>query len=752
MFFNFISPLKTTNPYNQSTNIMNHNSYVNESINLQGNLYIKDEKSPIQQLSENCSIYMKINNEKTFEYSFIIKNNKNSNWNIIQFLIDKEFQIFKFINNIRNNCIIIYKNLTFYIFELFNNNDTSDKEELFLEKLEILKISSNLKISIYEAMKGKIKNGGYIVDCGNINDLSLFLEKYFHKEGINPMNQEINNPIHNSFSLNLNNNNNNNYINKNVFMSNFTMYKEIYISRGTSFKYDKYSEEVIPFENNQIGNNLSFLKVNKIGYNSYILLLEQSNQILGFTKIDNNIDVSLNENLDSISFISQKLNSNEESCAYTFVFEDKYNEINVFKNLLLRCLYEKNNYVEDFSDIKSVSNFCGMDIDNNDDIDDKYSFLSSKSKIIDLDQYSLIKNINSKDKTKNKLILQTYNNHRTFVLKDNNQIDIFKTNNDDNKLINISSISPIKIKTKNKYNDKNIIISNAKMFNNDNEILFQDSNNKNKIWQYDLNKENIIQDWECDSNNNIFNNTKNNYNIDKLIDITYPKKLGQLNEKNEMIGINSNNIFLLDGRVHRKIKIVNVKNYSFNPNFKSIITTGFGGIAVGAENGDIRLFDEVGNNAKTLITGFDQPIRYLDSSVDGKYILATCDKFIMVVNTENEFNLNGFNTSFGRSKIKPLILHLSPNDLMKYNISNELFTPAKFNNNTNSNEVMIISSLGQYVILWNFKQVKNGVTNLYKIINVNEFVIGNTTKFDKNQLIIALSDKLRLQNETIIKD
>ena len=393
-----------------------------------------------------------------------------------------------------------------------------------------------------------------------------------------------------------------------------------------------------------------------------------------------------------------------------------------------------------------------MDIDNNDDIDDKYSFLSSKSKIIDLEQYSLIKNIDSKDKTKNKLILQTYNNHRTFVIKDNNQIDIFKTNNDDNKLINISSISPIKIKTKNKYNDKNIIISNAKMFNNDNEILFQDSNNKNKVWQYDLNKENIIQDWECDSNNNIFNNINNNYNIDNLIDITYPNKLGQLNEKNEMIGINSNNIFLLDGRVNRKNKIVNIKNFSFNPNFKSIITTGFGGIAVGSENGDIRLFDEVGNNAKTLITGFDQPIRYLDSSIDGKYILATCDKFIMVVNTENEFNFNGFNTCFGRSKIKPLILNVSPNDLIKYNISNELFTPAKFNNNTNCQEMMIISSLGQYVILWNFKQVQNGVTNLYRIINVNEFVIGNTTKFDKNQLIIALSDKLRLQNETIIKD
>ena len=65
-----------------------------------------------------------------------------------------------------------------------------------------------------------------------------------------------------------------------------------------------------------------------------------------------------------------------------------------------------------------------------------------------------------------------------------------------------------------------------------------------------------------------------------------------------------------------------------------------------------------------------------------------------------------------------------------YNISNELFTPAKFNNNTNCKEMMIISSLGQYVILWNFKQVQNGQTDSYRIINTNKFVIDNTIPFE----------------------
>ena len=741
IFWRFLSPVKTSNPQDQSTNMMNHNSFVNESLNIQGKLYIKNEKTQIQQLSEICTVYMTIINEKFYEYTLNIKNNIKGPWDIIQFIIDKDFQLFHFINCLGNKCIMFYKNATFYILELFNDNIREGKDKIFLEKFSVIKVSSILKISINEALKQNDKKEEYIIDCGEINELNIFLDNYFIKKGLNSKFLEYNNPLNKSFSFNKII-----FINKNEFMQNFPIYKEIYMCKGIAFKYDKYIEDAIPIDNS---NNVSFLKVSKVGYNDYILVLEQNDNIMAFTKIINEIDISINENLASISFISQQYNLNEEIAAFTFVFKDSsLNEINYLKKLILRCLYEKNNYIEDFSNIHSVTkfDFTNINIDY-EDIEDDLSFLSSKSKIIDIGLYSLTKNINSKEKTKNKLILQSYNNH-TFVIKENNEIDIFKTNLEDDKLINISSISPIKIKNENSF-FQDIIISKAKMFNNDNEILFQDSNNKNTIYQYDLNKQQIIQDWDCDVNKKFLNC---NINTDDLIDFTYPKKLGQLNEKNEMIGINCNSIFLLDQRVNRKNKIVDFKNYSTHPNFESIVTTGFGGIATGSENGDIRLFNEIGRNAKTLMTGFNYPIKYLDSTIDGKYILATCDKYILVINTENEYNLNGFNTCFGTTKIKPLILHLSINDLIKYNLNNEFFTPAKFNNNTNCKEMMIISSLGQYIILWNFKQVQNGETNIYRIINVNEYVIGKTTKFDKNQLIIALPDKLRLQNEKLLKE
>ena len=104
-----------------------------------------------------------------------------------------------------------------------------------------------------------------------------------------------------------------------------------------------------------------------------------------------------------------------------------------------------------------------------------------------------------------------------------------------------------------------------------------------------------------------------------MIDFTYPQKLAQLNGQNEMIDINSNNLVLLDSKVYRKNLIVDTKNFSINPELECVINTGYGGIVTGSENEDIRLLNEI-VNAKILITGFNNPIRYLDSYIDGKYI------------------------------------------------------------------------------------------------------------------------------------
>ena len=71
-----------------------------------------------------------------------------------------------------------------------------------------------------------------------------------------------------------------------------------------------------------------------------------------------------------------------------------------------------------------------------------------------------------------------------------------------------------------------------------------------------------------------------------------------------IIGCSTNALFTMDGRVNDKNKIVESKNYKTNPKMETMATTSFGGIAVGSSNGEIRLYKQVGQNAKTLLPGF----------------------------------------------------------------------------------------------------------------------------------------------------
>jgi len=157
----------------------------------------------------------------------------------------------------------------------------------------------------------------------------------------------------------------------------------------------------------------------------------------------------------------------------------------------------------------------------------------------------------TENKTKNKYMAQAYKYDRSFVIKDNNSIDVLNTGDDGNKLIKAQSFNPFK-------NKESVQISEAKMFGGDNQILFKDKNNKDTLWQFDLNKQSIIEEWKCGENGA------------ELLDFTHSTKFGQMEAQCDIIGINKNKIFAMDGRVNRKNKIVEDKIYGSN-NSKTLL-------------------------------------------------------------------------------------------------------------------------------------------------------------------------------------
>ena len=104
-------------------------------------------------------------------------------------------------------------------------------------------------------------------------------------------------------------------------------------------------------------------------------------------------------------------------------------------------------------------------------------------------------------------------------------------------------------------------------------------------------------------------------------------------------------------------------------------------------------------------------------SIDGLWILATTQTYILLIPTECSNGKTGFEHRMGQEKPNPKKLQIHVKDLAKYNIKKLDFTSAKFNNfnTSNSEHTSITASTGQYLITWNFKKILLGKLRAYEI-------------------------------------
>ena len=689
-----------------------NNSSENISPSLQGTLYIKELGKQIQQLAEECTISLSVKDEKNFNYVINITNEDDTNWKTMTFALNVDSNFCKYINASGNQCIMWLKGETFYILELFSDEAIFKNEPVFINVLSTLITSNDFQIPIEQA-KQESTRAQYVPDFNIIEDLDKFLEENFKNLKVKKMEKKLIDEM-NDLSIQK--------LNKKDFQSKYSKYKELCQYKGISLKYKTDTESFL-----KLSENETYLKIIDIGDYSYLLVLEDKDCILVYTQIDSNSSILVDENLFSVSFLTRV---GKTFSAYTFSVIEK-NDIKNIKNLVSKCLYEattKSEYNKLSKQAQEFIDYEGIYEDDNNEEEEN----PTKKQTFNFDKYDEMNTSQKEDQVKNKYLTQAFKFDRAFLIKDNNSVDVLNTDDNGNKLKKNQSFMP-------SFNKNNVEISGAKMFAGDNQILFKDGINKDTLWQYDLNKESVIQEWQCGENGA------------ELLDFTHATKFGQLDPQCDIIGINKNKIFAMDGRVNRKNKIVEDKVYGSgsSKNFTCVSTPGFNAVATGSDDGNIRLYNDITKNAKTLIPCFGDPIRSLDITKSGDYLLATCDKYLMLINTRGEKNENAFTYCLKRARRKPKTLKLSPVDIVKYGLQDDCYTPAKFNVSKTNDETRITSSLGQYIIVWNFEDVKNGIIDAYKIRNVNEFVLGNTTKFDKNQLLITMTKKVRLQNETI---
>ena len=276
----------------------------------------------------------------------------------------------------------------------------------------------------------------------------------------------------------------------------------------------------------------------------------------------------------------------------------------------------------------------------------------------------------------------------------------------------------------------------------DRSLILQNKNNANNLYRMDLETGKIVDEWESFKQINDFNPVS---------------KFAQTTGESTLLGVSGKSMYYIDPRVAEGI--VNTKTektYSQNLGFSNICATADGFFAVGDKRGAIRLFSEMGKVAKTLIPGLGDPIVGLDVTADGKYVLATCKSYLLLIETQTN-DINGFNQLWPvDSRPKPRKLMITPENLSyMYQVTKQpiSFTPARFNISTNSKEATIVTSTGPYLVTWDLKKILRNEKSSYRIKQYKSQITAENFEFGTDQrVILTLADDVNIVSKRALKN
>lgn len=382
-----------------------------------------------------------------------------------------------------------------------------------------------------------------------------------------------------------------------------------------------------------------------------------------------------------------------------------------------------------------------------DDEDDEYGDYENDRKLSEF-----------KQSDKNSNLSVGYSNDRSYVVR-GNKLGVFK--NDDDEVsyqTTIANMTNLK--------GKDFIPKSTMLHMQDQYMIMQNPEfDDKKLFKMDLERGKIVEEWDVHDQQAITSFGPNT-------------KFSQLTAEQTLTGVSKNGMFRIDPRLPTS-KLVNdntFKLYKTKYNdFLSMATTQHGHIAVGSKKGDIRLYDRLGINAKSALPSLGEPIIGLDVSADGRWLLATCETYLLLIDTkigDNQRNAGelGFLKSFDKDKKpKPRRLTIKPEHVAYMSLETGgkplSFTKAHFNTGLDSKETSIVTSSGPYVISWSLKKVlqppkksKNTSGSLsvvpedqsYLIKKYSQNVIADNFKFGSNaDVILALQDDVEMTNKKV---
>jgi hypothetical protein len=327
-----------------------------------------------------------------------------------------------------------------------------------------------------------------------------------------------------------------------------------------------------------------------------------------------------------------------------------------------------------------------------------------------------------------------YKHDRSFVVR-GSKIGVFKhtPNNNLEFSTNISKVETPKGKL---FSPKKVMLHAE-----DTNMILQNEAEPNSLYRMDLEYGKIVDEWKV-------------HDDIPVTTFAPESKFAQMTSEQTFLGLSRNALYRIDPRLQdNKLVDSSLKQYMSKNDFSAAATTEKGYIAVASNKGDIRMFDRLGINAKTHIPALGEPIIGLDVSADGRWVLATCRTYLLLIDAlqkdgKNEGKL-GFEKSFGKdSKPQPRRLGLTPSHVAQFQHETGAplsFTPARFNTGEGVNETSIITATGPFIVTWNLKKVLAGRKDPYSIKRYAEEVKADNFKYgsDKN-VIVALPNEVNM--------
>lgn len=321
---------------------------------------------------------------------------------------------------------------------------------------------------------------------------------------------------------------------------------------------------------------------------------------------------------------------------------------------------------------------------------------------------------------------------RSFVVR-GDKIGVFK-HTDDNGLEFSTSINKVA-----NLKGKQFAPSKIMLHSQDRNMVLQDPNDANRVYRMDLEVGKVVDEWKVHD--------------DIPVNVFAPaNKFAQTTGEQTFLGLSSNALYRIDPRLSgNKLVDSELKQYVGKNDFSAAATTEKGYIAVASNKGDIRLFDRLGINAKTALPALGDPIIGLDTSADGRWLLATTKTYLLLIDNLQTEGKNagklGFEKAFPKdNKPLPRRLGLTPSHVAQFQHETKsplAFTQAHFNTGEGKDETTIITSSGPYVITWSLKKLLENRKDPYSIKRYSEVVKADNFRFgsDKN-IVVALPNEV----------